>query len=191
MDYYGIKENVEAIHLPEESRQRITEHLKHRKEPIMKKHYRKPFAVAAVLALCLMLPLGASAAGGMGFFRDLTGWNGAVVGTAYENATEEIAVTAKSENQELLVTVTLLKPQELPYRKEETLALGSCYLTDEAGNRIAQWTGTDAVQITGPTLTFRLSLEEGAHMLHIENFVSAKKADQDLTISGDWQIEIE
>lgn len=191
MDFYGIKENVEAIRMPESARQEIAENLRKRKEYTMKPKSIRLAPIAAVLALCLMLPLGASAAGRMGFFRDITGWNGAIVGTAYENATEEIIVTAKAENRELLITVTLLKSQELPYREEETLALGSCYLTDEAGNRIAQWTGTDAVKITGPTLTFRLPMEEDAHTLHIENFVSAKKADQDLSIFGDWQIKIE
>ena len=188
MDFYGIKENVEAIRLPEDVRLRICHNLKHRKEhTIMKKQYRKPLTIAALL-LCLALPLGAGAAGKLGHFRDILGWNGAIVGTAYDNATDEIEVTAKPEGNTLLVTVRLLMPEKAPYREVEALALGSCYFTDESGDRIAELPGTDALPLLGNTLTFRLDMEEGAYALHIESFVGSKKAEQDLVISGDWEI---
>ena len=183
---------MDEIRLPETSYQRIQRNLECRKEhTVMKGQFRKPLAIAATLVLCLALPLMAAAAGKGGFFRDITGWNGAIVGTAYDNATEEIEVTATTENNTLLVTARLLLPEELPYRETETLALGSCYFTDEAGNRIAELTGTEFLPLADNTVAFHLNAVEDAHTLHIESFVSRKKADQDLTISGDWQIEIQ
>lgn len=191
MDFYGIKENVEAIGLPEDARCRIRRNLEHRKEhTVMKKQYRKPLTIAAALALCLALPLGAAAAGKLGHFRDILGWNGAIVGTAYDNATEEITVTATAENGSLLVTVRFLFPEKAPYREEEALALGNFYFTDEAGNRIGELTGTEALPLSGNTVTFRLDLVDNARKLHIENFIGSKKADRDLIISGDWEIPL-
>lgn len=191
MDFYGIKENVEAIRLPEDAYGRICQNMKRRKEhTVMKKQYRKPLTIAAALVLCLTLPLGAAAAGRLGHFRDILGWNGAIVGTAYDNATDEIEVTAKAEGDNLLVTVRLLMPEKAPYREVEALALGSCYFTDEAGDRIAELSGTDALPLLGNTLTFQLGLIEDAHTLHIESFVGSKKAEQDLVISGDWEISL-
>ena len=189
MDFYGIKENVESIHMPEHTRRRIIQNLEHRKEhPVMKKHYRKSLTIAAALALCLALPLGVGAAGKHGYFRDILGWNRAIVGIAYENATDEISVTARTENGNLLVTARFLMPESLPYREEEALALGSYYFTDAAENRIADFVGSDPVPLSGNSATFQMKLVEGAHTLHIESFVGSKKADQDLTISGNWEI---
>ena len=189
MDFYGIKENVEAITLPEDSRRRICQNLNHRKEHTnIKKQYRKPLTIAAALVLCLALPLGAAAADKLGHFRDILGWNGAITGTAYDNATDEIEVTAKTEGDNLLVTVRLLMPEKAPYREVEALALGSCYFTDEAGDRIAELSGTDAFPLLGNTHTFQLRQIEDAHTLHIESFVGSKKAEQDLVISGEWKI---
>ena len=191
MDFYGIKDAVEEIRMPEETRQRIKHDLEHRKESAVMKHqFKKPLTIAATLVLCLALPLGAAAAGKLGHFRDITNRTGAITGTVYDNAMEEIEVTVKEDDGKLLVTVRLLLPEKAPYREVEALALGSSYFTDAAGNRILELAETEAVPLSGDTVTFRLDSVAGAHTLHIENFVGSKKADQDLTISGNWEIPL-
>lgn len=48
-----------------------------------------------VLCLCLTGVTALAATGKLqGFFSDITGWNGAVVGTSYEQATKELEVKA-------------------------------------------------------------------------------------------------
>lgn len=194
MDFYGIKENVEAIHMPKDARRRIRTNVIIQKEYTMKKHFPKTAAIAAILALCLCLPLGAAAAGKTGIFRDIFNHQGAIVGQTYENATDEIRVTAKTAGEKLVVTVEFLKPEEMPYAALQTLSLGAYSLDgdqkDENGLIQATATMKNNVSISENKATFTLPLNPGATTLHITSFEGSAKADQPLTISGNWEITI-
>ena len=91
-----LKENVRSIQMDEDTRRRLASGFRPQKRRL------SPVAIAAVLALALLLPVGTYAAGRAGFFRDVKRWDGAVVGTAYENATNEISVTAVRQDDQLL-----------------------------------------------------------------------------------------
>lgn len=194
MDFYGIKEAVESIQMPKTTHTRIRANLNNRKELSMKKHFTKATALAAVLALCICIPLGAMASGKTGFFRDKVNPIGAITGQTYENATEEIHVTAEAVNGKLLVTAEFLEPEKAPYMFLQTLSLDGYSLDGEEKNEngIIEATATmkNIVTIIDNKATFSLPLPTGATTLHITSFEGGAKADQPLTIFGNWEITI-
>lgn len=177
-----LKENVRAIQMGEATRQRLVSGFRPKKRRL------SPAAVAAVLALCLLLPIGTYAAGRAGFFRDVKRWDGAVVGTAYENATNEISVTAIQQDDQILVTVTLLTPGKAPYPYIEELSIGEYQLLNEKGKVIAEGTA-DAVPLINEQAEYTIPATEG-HTLRITEFISIKKVEQPLPISGEWEIQL-
>lgn len=185
MDFYGIRDAVEKLHMPEDMRRRIAANTCQRKEHTMKKRYRKPAVIAAVLTLCLCLPIGTMAAGRTGHFKDILGWNNAVIGTTYENATEEILVTAARQQDTLVITAVLLKPDSFPYREIETLSIGAYTLNGAAQE------ATDPVSLQNGTAVFRIPCTEEPEQLEITSFVGHKKAEQPLPIKGSWIMENE
>ena len=60
-----LQKNVQAIRMPEDMQQRLLSGF-----PPEKRRF-SPALIAAVLALCLLLPTGAYAAGKAGFFKDV------------------------------------------------------------------------------------------------------------------------
>lgn len=175
-----LKENVRAIQMDEDTRRRLASGFRPQKRRL------SPVAIAAVLALALLLPVGTYAAGRAGFFRDVKRWDGAVVGTAYENATNEISVTAVRQDDQLLVTVTLLTPDKAPYPYIEELSIGEYQLLNEKGKVIVKGT-VDAVPLISGQAEFTIPAIEG-HTLRITEFISHKKAEQPLPISGEWEL---
>ena len=76
----------------------LNEEIKNMEERTMSKPkftIQRTMAIAAVLTLCLVIvcmsPLASSI---RGFFRDIVLFDGAITGTQYENATNEIIVNA-------------------------------------------------------------------------------------------------
>ena len=114
MEFENLKSAAQEITMPEEMKRRIAHNCK-QIETTMEEHnmnnrknnsfFKKPVAVFAVLAVCLSLSVTALAAAGTlkGFFRDITNWRGAVVGTSYEQATDEIVVNVTANGEELTV----------------------------------------------------------------------------------------
>ena len=98
-----LKKKVNEIEMPDEMRSRIIRncYLKMEEEMMRKDKrttfFRKPIVAVASLALCICLTgISAMAATGklQGFFKDITRWDGAVVDTSYEQATNEVEVKA-------------------------------------------------------------------------------------------------
>lgn len=194
MDFYGIREAVESIQMPKSARARICTNLNARKGFPMKKYFTKASATAAVLVLCICIPVGAMASGKTGFFRDKVNPIGAITGQTYENATDEIRVTAKAVDGKLLVTAEFLNPEKAPYFVLDTLSLEGYHLdgkaTTEDGLIIAEATVKHIVPITDNKAIFSLPLNPGATTLTISSFEGGAKAHQSLTISGTWEVEI-
>ena len=87
-----LKKKVNEIEMSDEMRSRIIRncYLKMEEETMRKNKrttfFRKPMVAVASLALCICLTgISAMAATGklQGFFKDITRWDGAVVGTSY------------------------------------------------------------------------------------------------------------
>ena len=146
--------------------------------------------VAAALVLCIGLPVGMAATHG-GFFRDITNWQGAITGTVYEQAVDEIAVTVTPDAGALTIEADFVKPAIAPYFTFETFALGAYEIRDAAGEVVAEGEGSEpaAVADGGAVLTLPFAADPGAYTLVIESFTGGSKADQPLPLTGHWECD--
>ena len=158
MEQNLLKNEMMAIEMPEDMKQRIVtncyQELTMEKEKTSMNDrknvgnmlWKKPLVAAAALALCLCLTgITALAATGrlQGFFKDITNWNGAITGTSYEQATEEIRVSAAVDGELLIVDVEFLIPETVPYSEFEQFGIGSYEVVDEAGIVVVEGKATE------------------------------------------------
>ncbi len=102
-----------------------------------------------VLCICLTGASALAASGVLqGFFKDIFGWNRAVVGTEYEDASDEMEISAEYDDSMLTVTVKMANTDVAPYREIETLRIKSCSVVDDSGKTIIDNQNSDAVTIT-------------------------------------------
>lgn len=201
MDHKELKKAAKTITMPAEMRRRIAENCRTQINQTMEEHtmkpntiFRKPAAVFAALAICLSLSVTALASTGAleGFFRDITDWRGAVVGTTYEQATDEISVAAAAGEKTLTVHITFADPGKAPYREAETLSIAAYEIRNADGKTLQEGGPTEATPVTNGRAEAKIplsALTPGTYRLHITAFTSHKKADQPLTITGDWELE--
>ena len=199
MEYGKLKAAAESVRMPGEMKRRILRNCKEElmnsgKESVMKHiRMRKTAAVALALAVCLSLTVAAVAAPKAlkGFFRDVTDWRGAVVGTAYEQATDEIRVEAAVTGEELTVQVTFADPQMAPYRYVEQLGIAEYKIVNENGKTVKEGAAESVEVVNGQTaIPIPLDgLDSGSYKLTVTAFVADSKAEQPLPISGNWEAE--
>ena len=201
MDYEKLKSAAETITMPEEVKRRIvrnckTQISKSRKEIVMKTNKnntftRKPAAVFVAVALCLSLAVTAVAASGVlkGHFRDITNWQGAIVGTSYEQATDEISMDITVNGNELTVLATFANPQMAPYKYIEKLGIAAYKVVDANGKAVAEGTAESTEVANGQAaVSIRLdSIDTGSYKLIVTAFVGEAKAEQPLNINGNWE----
>jgi len=203
MEIQKLSQKFREIEMPEEMKARIIKNCeKKMEEKAMYKNgngkiIRRPLAVAAVLALCCCLVgVTALAATGtlQGFFRDVTRWDGAVVGTSYEQATDELHVSVTPADEALTVTVEMQMPDDAPYRYLETLGIAGYTIVDASGNVVLEGDETAPAEISEGMATITVpsvGLGGGSYRLLISSFVGGKKADQPLPLNGTWECEFE
>ncbi|MBE6995543.1 MAG: hypothetical protein E7429_02260 [Ruminococcaceae bacterium] len=196
MEFRELKQSVEKIKMSEEMQNRIIRNCRasavHKTEEITMRNrvsfnFKKVVSIAAVIALCLCASV--AAANHFGTFKDVTNWTGAVVGTEYVQATDEIEVNAVAEEGVLTITATFLAPDTAPYSEQETFRVGNYRILDASGNVIVDGEGDEFVEIVDGKAVMTISLDgihNGDYKLLIGSFVGSKKADQPLKISGNW-----
>ena len=198
MEFENLKTAAEAITMPEDMKERIAENCNtFRKESHMnnkKMTIRRPAAVLAVLVICLTLSMTVMAATGTleGFFVDIKNFGGAIVGTAYENATGEITFDASVDGNELIVFAGFSDPEAFPYRETEQLGIAEYQILDSEG-KVAQEGSVEAAQIVDGSAVLKIGIDElepGSYLLKVSAFVSEKKADQPLNLYGNWEFSI-
>ena len=201
MDYNKLKSVAETITMPEEMKHRIinncrTQLIHSGKETIMKTNqkttiFRKPAAALAALAILLSLAVTAVAAPGIlkGQFRDIKDWRGAVVGTAYDQATDEIAVHVAVNGNTLTVHAVFADPQMAPYVYAEQLGIAQYRIESEKGKTVQKGSAESVETVNGTAaITIPLDdLESGSYNLIVTAFVAEEKADQPLNINGSWE----
>jgi hypothetical protein len=201
MDYEKLKSAAETITMPEEVKRRIVRNCKtqisnSRKEIVMKTNknntfMRKPAAVFVAVALCLSLSVTALAATGVlqGFFQDITDYRGAVVGTSYEQATDEISMDVTVNGDELTVMATFANPQMAPYSEAEKLGIAAYQVVDANGKVVAEGAAESTEIVNGQAaVNIKLDgIDRGSYKLIVTACVTEKKADQPLNISGAWE----
>ena len=208
MDTKLLAEKVKEIQMPKEMEMRILASCKEnmvvdrnteRKDRTMKKKYsnngtRKLLVAAASLALCICVTgLTAMAASGQlkGFFKDKIGWNGAIIGETYEQATDEIVVSVGNVQDEVELLVTFLKPEVAPYRELDIIRIENYEIWDSNGTVLAEGEMEESVMMAETVrMTIPLEkIEEGVYTLVITAFSGGAKAEQPLSIYGEWQCE--
>lgn len=176
------------IEMPEEMKKRIIEKCNIETEVItMKKINRKPMLLAASLAIiiCLGAVTAFASSGRMqGFFSDVLRWDNAVVGTEYEDATDEISVTATAKDGKILVEAVFLETDNAPYLYIDLLGINACTLTDINGN-VIETESVDKVEIIDGRAVIEIA--GNAEKIVITEFVGGAKAEQDLVIAGVWE----
>lgn len=200
MDYGMIKTAADKLHMSSQMKQRIVRNCKAEISPKMEekamnqnKNWRKPAAVLAALAICLTLSVTALAATGVmdGFFRDITDYRGAVVGISYEQATDEINMSASVNGNELTVRATFSIPQESPYREAENLGIAAYRIVDAGGKVVKEGAG-EPVKVSNGQAAILIPMEgvdSGDYKLIVTAFVTEKKADQPLNLNGYWECD--
>lgn len=201
MEYEMLKTAAGKITMPNGKKRRMAENIRiqlEREENASMKTKpiaRKSMAVFAAAVICVMLSVAALAASETvkGYFRDITNLWGAVVGTSYEQATDEITVSAKVEGDRLVVTASFADPGAVPYVYSEQLGIGAYEIVDASGNILKEGTVKAEAVVNGQTrLAIPLDgIGIGSHKLVITEFVSEKKADQPLSMHGNWEMEFE
>lgn len=160
-----------------------------------KRWFQKPLAVAAALVLCLTVGgVTAFAASGEGFFKDITDWRGAVTGTTYEQATEEIDVNVKEEGAVFRVEVSFKDAEKAPFSELEMLAVGKYQVVDANGKIVAKGDAGEAVPVQNGQMVLtidRTNLPEGQYTLQLQSFIGSKKAEQPLSINGNWEFSVQ
>ena len=196
MKYSNMKNVAEKIVMPEDMKSRIIANCKleisqTRKDSIMKKNkmFKWPAAVFATMAICLSLSISAMAASGIlkGFFQDITNKEGAVIGTTYEQATDEIAIELNVNDDVLVIEASFTG--EAPFEAEE-LGIGDYQIVDGNGEVVKEDTSISYAEIINGHATMRIymnDVEDGSYKLKINSFVATKKADQPLTVYGNWE----
>lgn len=196
-----LKENVYEIKMPDEMRARIVRNCNMKmEEETMRKHadnniFRKPMVAVASLALCICLTgISAMAATGklQGLFRDITRWDGAVVGTSYEQATDEVEVKAMGTDSGLEIEVSFLAPDKAPYFTFEQIGIYTAKIIDVNGKAIEKDIISELSEVQDGKVTIQISLENvpsGNYKLQISDLVGSSKADQPLVLHGEWECE--
>lgn len=195
MKYNNIKNIAEKIVMPEDMKIRIAENCKkqisqQRKETTMKnnKLFKKPAAVFATLAICLSLSVSAMAASGLlkGFFQDVKRPDGAVIGTTYEQATDEIALKVNIDGDTLAVIAAFT--DKAPFIAAE-MGIGNYQIVDGNGKVVKDGSYTELTKIIDGRAEIRIDISDidnGSYKLIVTSFVAYNKADPPMAVNGDW-----
>jgi len=159
------------------------------------KKIKRTITAAASLALILCLTgVTALAASGklQGYFRDIVRFDGAVTGTAYEQATDEIHVKVTCENDKLMILAEVEDPTAAPYAFIDNLEISSYRIVDASGKEVISGASGECAELAEGKAVLEIpadALDNGNYRLIIEQIVGSAKAEQPLVISGEWVCE--
>ena len=163
---------------------------------------KRTFAIAAVLALCIitvtMTPLANSI---KGFFSDIIRFDGAITGTQYENATNDIKIDVlelTSENGEVIIPLELTfeNPTEAPFPYIQEVAISEYKILDSGNKEIikTKLSAEDGEKgsVTDGEVLANLSIDDAKfksgeeYTIVIDKMYGLSKADAPLHITGTW-----
>lgn len=190
---------VKSIRMPYDMKRRIEKSCFNQMEEIsMNKNktafFKRPVVAIATIILCITLASAtvfASSGKLQGYFRDIKNLSGAITGTAYEQATDEIEVNIASVSDNLTLEITLLNIDKPPYNCSEAFGINSYSIVDSMNKTIIKKQSTIQADIVDGKVLIDIpvsDLKDGTYTLIIDEFISSKKADQPLILSGNWEI---
>ena len=194
MDKKKFVNKIKEIEMPKDMQQRIIEkcYIETEKKS-MNKMFKKPMVAVASFALCVcLMGVTALAATGKleGYFRDIKRWDGAVVGTAYEQATDEVELNIVEVSDKLVVEITMVKSKEAPYSFFEMFGIKKYKIVDRNGNVIVENENLEMSAIANNKVLVNVPLDDvgnGEYTLIVSELVGGSKADQPLGLAGTWE----
>ena len=164
---------------------------------------KRTLALVAVLALCIitvtMTPLANSI---KGFFSDIIRFDGAVTGTKYENATNDIKVdvlevTSENGNIVIPLDLTFENPTEAPFPYIQEVAISEYKILDSNNKEITKTKVSaedgDKGTVSDGKVLVNLSLNDlkfksgEEYTIVIDKMYGLSKADAPLHITGSWK----
>lgn len=197
MEEKKLKEKLNEIEMPRKMRERIMKncYMKMEEKKMRKINNRKPMVAAASFVVCLVLTgvtvLAASGKIG-GFFKDIVRWDGAVTGTTYEQATDEVELKITEIADALTIEMTLLQPNVVPYSFFDVVGIGEYKVLDTNGKTVLKGEATESAEIVEGKVTVHIPLEQisgGKYKLVVTELIGSAKAEQPLAMSGNWECE--
>ena len=194
MDKKKFVNKIKEIEMPKDMQQRIIEkcYIETEKKK-MNKMFKKPMVAVASFALCVcLMGVTALAASGKleGYFRDIKRWDGAVIGTAYEQATDEVELNIVEVSDKLVVEITMVKPNEAPYSFFEMFGIKKYKIVDTNGNVIVENENLEMSAIANNKVLVNVPLDgvaNGEYRLIVSELVGSSKAEQPLGLTGTWE----
>ena len=186
----------------------LNEEIKNMEERTMSKTkgritMKRTFAIAAVLALCIITvtitPLANSI---KGFFSNIVRFDGAVTGIKYENANNDIKIdvlelTSKNGNVIIPLDLTFENPTEAPFAYIQEIAVSDYMVLDETTGEIlklecypeysGKGTINDGKVLVNLTLNDAKLKSGEEYTIVIEKMYGLSKADAPLHITGRWE----
>lgn len=201
MEKKMMVKKLNEIEMPKEMQERIIRNCYTKtEEETMSKNapkniFKRPILAVAAFALCLCATgVTALAATGklQGYFKDITNWNGAIIGTSYEQATDEIELSIIDVSDELTLEIKFVNPDVAPYSFFEQFGVESYKIVDMNGNVIVDGKTTEMAEIVDGNVNVNISPDNilsGEYTLVVSELVGSSKADQPLILSGTWECE--
>lgn len=156
--------------------------------------FKRTGAVAAMVAVCLVTVVNATPI--KGFFKDIMRFDGAVVGTEYANATNEIKITAlEIENENVLpLEIEFVDNNVFPFKSIEQLSVVKYKVVDKNSNEVC-YEENLVENVENGKVIINLPLNKSnlidgeTYFIEIDNLKGLKKADAPLEITGNWNIQ--
>ena len=156
-------------------------------------------AVIAIPAMILLTGAGIYTAHSGGYFKDVKDGFGTVISTQYVNATDDLSVTAMAERDRIFLTVEIPKlelsgMESFPYSEFEEMRVKSCIV--ECGGKEIRIKDLPYSSMTEKGSEIEITLDEIVNtsdmiIVTITEFEGSKKADQPLSVHGEWKIELQ
>ena len=194
MDKKKFVNKIKEIEMPKDMQQRIIEkcYIETEKKN-MNKMFKNPMVAVASFALCVcLMGVTALAAPGKleGYFRDIKRWDGAVIGTAYEQATDEVEMNIIEVSDKLVVEITMVNFKEAPYSFFEMFGIKNYKIVDANGKVIVENENLEMSAIANNKVLVNVPLDDvgnGEYTLIVSELVGGSKADQPLGLDGTWE----
>ena len=194
MDKKKFVNIINEIQMPKDMQQRIIEkcYIETEKKR-MNKMFKKPMVAVASFAVCVcLMGVTALAATGKleGYFRDIKRWDGAVIGTAYEQATDEVELNIIDVSDKLVVEITMVNFKEAPYSFFEMFGIKNYKIVDANGKVIVENENLEMSAIANNKVLVNVPLDDvgnGEYTLIVSELVGGSKADQPLGLDGTWE----
>ena len=184
----------------------LKEEIKNMEERTMSKPkitMKRTLAIAAVLALCIITVIMSPLANSIkGFFSDIVRFDGAITGTQYENATNDIKVDVlevTSENGNVIIPLELSfeNPTEAPFPYIQEVAVSEYKIVDSNNKEIIKTKLSaedgDKGTVSDGKVLVNLSLNDAKlksgekYTIVIDKMYGLAKADAPLHITGTWK----